>query len=236
MTDRDRAEVGAGPVEVLRIGWRRARSFNVLNPGARSWTGVLIAPWVWPLDALVVGVTSGKVRRRAGASLTLTGGTSLQVQWLALLAAVAVTLAYLAVMLAVSVPLALVLLGPLSPGWAAVAALAIVCGPLLVELSARVLRLLRSPQVRSLPGRRRELAESTGAPVFVMSFLVRSNREGEGSRLLEVLREEWQETGAVVLLNPANEAVADYYAAHGAVPDGDDRRVMRFDYRAAIIV
>jgi hypothetical protein len=35
----------------------------------------------------------------------------------------------------------------------------------------------------------------------------------------------------VVLFNPANEAVADYYTRHGAVPDGTTRRVMRFDYR-----
>lgn len=236
MTGQDRAEVGADPVEVLRIGWRRARSFNVLNPGARSWTGVLIAPWVWPLDTLVVAITSGNLRRRAGASMTLTGATSPQVQRPALLAAVALMVGSLAVMLAVAVPLALVLVGPLSSGWAAVVALAIVCGPMLVELAVRVLRLLFSPQVRSLPARRRELAAATGAPVFVMSSLVRSNREGEGSQLLQVLREEWQATGAVVLLNPANEAVADYYAAHGAVPDSADRQVMRFDYRAAITV
>ena len=71
-------------------------------------------------------------------------------------------------------------------------------------------------------------------PVYVMSSFVRSARPGEGSRLLRALQAEWERTGAVVLLHPANQAVADYYARHGAEPDSGTRAVMRFDYRPAV--
>lgn len=45
---------------------------------------------------------------------------------------------------------------------------------------------------------------------------------------------EWQHTGAVVLLHPVNETVADHYARHGAEPHIGTRAVMLFDYRDAV--
>ncbi len=222
--------VGVGPVEAARIGWRRARSFNVLNRGARSWTGALVAAWLWPVETLLVAASGGSVRRLGGASMTLADGARPRMNPAVLLTAVLLLLAAFAALLAGAVPLTLALLGWLPAGWAVTAALTVVAAPLLVELVARLVRVLRSPEVRSLSGRRRKLAAS-GTPVYVMSSFVRSGRPGEGARLLEALQTEWRRAGAVVLLNPANEAVADYYTRHGAVPDGTTRRVMRFDYR-----
>ncbi|GGM09562.1 hypothetical protein [Nakamurella endophytica] len=224
---------GAGPIEAARIGWRRARSFNLLNRGAHSWTGALIAAWLWPFETMIVALNWGRLRRLDGASMTLTDGTSPRMSRPVVLTAVALLLAQLAVVVAVALPLTVALLGPLSASWAAVGALVIVTAPLLLELGVRLTRLARSPEVRSLSARQRELAAGSGAPVFVMSAFVRA-RAGEGSRLLRALQEEWQRTGAVVLFNPANEAVAAYYQRHGAVADSPSRAVMRFDYRAGV--
>lgn len=224
------AGVGAGPAEAVRIGWRRARSFNVFNRGARSWTGALIPVWLWPMDTLVVAASGGHVRRLGGASMTLTDGTAPRLSRPVLVTAGLLLLGQFAMLLAVTVPLSLALLGSLSATWAVAGAVVVIMAPLLVELVARVVRLLRSPEVRSLSARRRELAAS-GGPVFVMSSFVRASQPGEGARLLRALQQEWQGIGAVVLFNPANETVADYYTRYGAVPDGTSRRVMRFDYR-----
>src|SRR5690348_11326903 len=87
------AGVGAGPVEVARIGWRRARSFNLFNRGTRSWTGALAAVWFWPLETLVVAVSGGSVRRLGGASMTLTDGARPRVNPAAMLMAVLLLLA-----------------------------------------------------------------------------------------------------------------------------------------------
>lgn len=222
---------GAGPVEVARIGWRRARAFNVLNRGARSPAAALIAPWMWPAETMVVAASWGHLRRLGGASMTLTDGTSPRMSRPVMLTVAALLLAQFAVIVAMAVPLTVVLLGVLTAGWAVAAALAILTAPLLLELGVRLVRLLRSPEVRSLSARQRELAAASGAPVFVMSAFVRSARAGEGSRLLRALQEEWKRTGAVVLFNPANEAVAAYYERHGAVVDSPSRAVMRFDSR-----
>lgn len=224
------ADAGTGPVEAARIGWRRARSFNVLNRGVRSRAGALVAVWLWPLETLLVAASGDAVRRLGGASMTLTDGARPRVSPPVMLTAVLLLLGEFAALLAVAVAVTLTLLGWLPPGWAVAAAVAVVAAPLLVELVARVVRVLRSPEVRSLARRRRELAAS-GVPVYVMSSFVRSGRPGEGSRLLEALHAEWRRAGAVVLFNPANEGLADYYATQGAVPDGPTRRVMRFDYR-----
>jgi len=222
--------VGVGPVEAARIGWRRARSFNVLNRGAPSWTGVLVAAWLWPVETLLVAANGENLRRLGGASMTLADGARPRMNPAVMLTAILLLLAEFAALLAVSVPLTLALLGWLPAGWAVAAAVTVVAAPLLVELVARLVPVLRNPEIRSLSGRRRELAAS-GTPVYVMSSFVRSGRPGEGARLLGALQTEWRRVGAVVLLNPANEAVADYYTRHGAVPDGTTRRVMRFDYR-----
>ena len=224
------AGVGAGPVEATLIGWRRARSFNVFNRGARSWTGALMAGWLWPMETLVVAASGGNVRRLDGASMTVSGGARPRLRPAVMLTAGVLLLAWFAVMLVVTVPLALTLVRFLPLTWAVAAALTIVMAPLLVEVVARLVRLLRSPEVRSLSARRRELA-AYGAPAYVMSCFVRSRRPGDGARLLQALQREWRLAGAVVLFNPANEVVAVYYADHGALPDGPTRRVMRFDYR-----
>ena len=189
-----------------------------------------MAGWLWPMETLVVAVSGGNVRRLDGASMTVSGGARPRLRPAVMLAAGVLLLAEFAMVLVVTVPLALALVGFVPLTWAVAAALTIVMAPLLVEVVARVVRLLRSPEVRSLSARRRELAAS-GAPAYVMSCFVRSGQPGDGARLLRALQREWRLAGAVVLFNPANEVVADYYADHGALPDGPTRRVMRFDYR-----
>ena len=228
------ALVGAGPLEVARIGWRRARAFNVLNRGPRSWGGVLIAPWLWPVETAVVARNVGHVRTLGGASMTLSDGTRRSSRPVMLLAGLLAVAAF-AIALVVAVALSRVLPGSWPPALRSVAAMGIVAAPLLVELVVRLRTLLQAgPRVRSLDQQRTDLVAKSDGPVYVMSSFVRSTRAGEGSRLLRALQVEWERTGAVVLLHPANEAVATYYARHGAEPDSGTRAVMRFDYRAAV--
>ena len=61
----------------------------------------------------------------------------------------------------------------------------------------------------------------------MMTSFVRS-RPGEGARLLLALRAEWDQSGTVVILNPANQALARYYETHGAVSDSPSWRRLRF--------
>ena len=229
------AGVGVGPLEAARIGWRRARSFNGLNRGARSPAGALLAPWWWPVETLLVAVDAGNVRTLGGASMTLSDGTRRRSWPLVVIAGCLVALEF-GVMLAVAIalPFGAGLTGsPAVVGF--VAAFGFLAAPLLVDGAARLRTHLRAgPRVRFLNRERNDLARRTNRPVYVMSSFVRSTRPGEGSRLLRALQAEWERTGVVVLLHPANEALADYYARHGAAPDGDTRAVMRFNSEPAI--
>jgi hypothetical protein len=227
--------MGAGPVEAARIGWRRARSFNGLNRGARSPAGALLAPWWWPVETLLVASNAGNVRTLGGASMTLSDGTR-RPSWPLVVAAGFLAALEFGVMLAVAIalPLALGLAGsPAVVGFVAV--FGVLAAPLLLDSVARWCAHLRAgPRVRSLATERSDLARRTDRPVYVMSSFVRSTRPGEGSRLLRALQGEWQRTGAVVLLHPANKALADYYSRQGAEQDGDTHAVMRFGDRPAV--
>lgn len=215
-----------GPIEASRIAWRRARSFNPLS-GNRSWFGVLFAPWVWPIELLNVATSASRVRRLAGASMTLHDGQPARPDPRALTLAIAVLLAFITAVVTAALPLAEAL--PIGdPSLAAVAALGILCGPLLTSLVYLIIKLVRVPELRTLNSRRNELAIQTGRPVLVMSSFVRSHQPGEGRQLLEQLRGEWQTSSTTVLLNPANRALADYYLANGADVDGLSWQRLRF--------
>lgn len=207
----------SGPIEASRIAWRRARSFNPLS-GNRSWLGVLFAPWVWPVELLNVATSASRVRRLGGASMTLHDGRPARPDPRALALAILVLVAFVTVVVTAALPLAEAL--PIGdPSLAAIAALCFLCGPLLAHLVYSVIKLVRVPELRTLNRRRNELATRTGWPVLVMSSFVRSERAGEGRQLLDQLRAEWAASTTTVILNPANQALAAYYIANGAVPD-----------------
>ena len=229
------AAVGVGLLQAARIGWRRARAFNGLNRGARSPAGALIAPWWWPVETLLVAVDAGNVRTLGGASMTLSDGTRRRSWPLVVIAGCLVALEF-AVMLAAAIAVSLgVGLTGLPAVVVFVAAFTLLAAPLLLDGTARLRTQLRAGgRIHFLDGERSDLTRRTNRPVFVMSSFVRSARAGDGSQLLRALQVEWERSGAVVLLHPANEAVADYYARHGAVQDSGTRAVMRFDCRPAV--
>lgn len=215
-----------GPVEASRIAWRRARSFNLLS-GNRSWLGVLFAPWVWPVELLNVATSASRVRRLGGASMTLHDGRPARTDPGALALAIAALALFVTAIVTAALPLAETL--PIGdPSLAAVAALCILCGPLLANLGYSIVKLVRAPELRTLHRRRDELAAQTGRPVLVMSSFVRSERPGEGRQLLRQLRIEWSASHTSVVLSPANRALADYYAAQGSMGDGSTWRRLVF--------
>lgn len=216
-----------GLIEASRIAWRRARSFNPLS-GNRSWLGVLFAPWVWPVELLNVATSASRVRRLGGASMTLHDGRPARPDPRALALAILVLVAFVTVVVTAALPLAEAL--PIGdPSLAAIAALCILCGPLLAHLVYSVTKLVRVPELRSMNRRRDELVAQTGRPVLVMSSFVRAHQPGEGRQLLDQLRAEWRTSRAVVVLNPANYAVAAYYTSNGAVVDAVSWRCLRID-------
>lgn len=216
-----------GPVEASRIAWRRARSFNPLS-GNRSRLGVLFAPWVWPVELLNVATSASRVRRLGGASMTLHDGRPARPDPGALALAVAVLVLFVTVVVTAALPLAEAL--PIGdPSLAAVAALCILCSPLLVHLVYSVIKLVHVPELRTLNRRRDKLAAQTGRPVLVMTSFVRSERPGEGQQLLARLRAEWAASTTTVILNPANQALAGYYISNGAVHEGLSWRLLRID-------
>ena len=227
----DGVMAAGGPVETARLGWQRARLFSVLARSPRSWAGVLTAPWVWPAEMLMVALSGGQVRRLAEASMTVAGAAPAKRKGRVVGLAVLVVLVQLAVLVVAAGVLATALVGLLTPGWATLVAMVVLVGPLLLELAARLRRLVPQ-EVRTLNARRRSLA-AAGGPVYVISAFV-ARTPGEGARLLSALQRRWAAEGAVVLFNPANEALALYYARHGAVPDGSTWRRMRFDYRPTV--
>lgn len=150
----------------------------------------------------------------------------------ALVLAIGVFFAFVMAVVTAALPLAEAL--PISdPSLAAVAALCILCGPLLANLAYVVIKLIRIPELRTLNRRRDELAAQSGRPVLVMSSFVRSDRPGEGRRLLDQLRTEWAGSNSTVILNPANQDLAGYYLANGAVPDATHWRRLRIPPCAA---
>lgn len=214
-----------GPVGASRIAWRRARSFNPLS-GNRSALGVLFAPWVWPVELLNVAASASRIRRLQGASMTLHDGRPARADPGALVLAIGVFFAFVIAVVTAALPLAEAL--PISdPSLAAVAALCILCGPLLANLAYVVVKLIRLPELRTLNRRRDELADQSGRTVLVMNSFVRSGRPGEGRQLLEQLRAEWAESETTVILTPANPALAAYYIANAAVPDSMHWRRLR---------
>lgn len=216
-----------GPIEASRIAWRRARSFNPLS-GNRSRLGVLFAPWLWPVELLNVATSASRIRRLAGASMTLHDGQPARPDPRALTLAVTVLLAFMTAVVTAALPLAEAL--PIGdPSVAAIAALGVLCGPLLAHLVYSVIKLIRVPQLRTLNSRRRELAARTEQPVLVMSAFVRSHRPGEGRQLLDQLRAEWAVSTTTVILNPANQALAQYYISNGAVHESLSWRLLRID-------
>lgn len=214
-----------GPIEASRIAWRRARSFNLLS-GNRSRLGVLVAPWIWPVELLHVASTASRLRRLAGASMTLHDGRPARPNPLVLMLAVAVLLTIITAVVTAAVPLAAAL--PIgSPSLAAIAALGILTGPLLAHLLYSIVKLIRVPELRILNRRRYEIETETGRPVLIMTSFVRSERPGEGWQLLEQLQPAWETSRIIVILNPANQALASYYKSHGAVQVGSSWKLLR---------
>ena len=215
-----------GPVEASRIAWRRARSFNVFS-GNRSAFGVLFAPWVWVVELANVATNASRIRRLGGASMTLHDGRPTRPDPGLLVMALMVMAIYCTGIVGLAVPLADAL--PIRNGnVAAAASLLILCGPLLVNLTFLILKLARTPELRTLNRRRAELAAQTGRPTLAMTSFVRSSLRGEGSELLERLQTEWAGSSTTVILNPANCALAEYYLTHGAEIDGRSWRRLAF--------
>lgn len=207
-----------GAVEASRIAWRRARSFNVFS-GARSVFGLLLAPWVWVVEIVNVATNASRIRRLDGASMTLHDGRPTRPDPGLLVLALTVMAIYCTSIVGLTVPLADVL--PIRNGnVASAASLMILCGPLLTHLTFLILKLARSPELRTLSQRRAELAAHSEQPILAMTSFVHSGIPGEGRRLLERLQTEWAGTSTIVILNPANLTLAEYYISQGAVIDG----------------
>lgn len=95
--------VGAGSLaQAACIAWRRARSFNFLQPGAPNRAGALIAPWLWPVELFGVALEAPRIRRLGGASMTLTGATRGRADPVILVAAAAVYLLSVVVLIVVA--------------------------------------------------------------------------------------------------------------------------------------
>jgi hypothetical protein len=207
-----------GPVEASRIAWRRARSFNLLS-GNRAAAGVLLAPWLWPIDLLTVAISAPRIRRQGGASMTLYDGQRTRPDPRILMMALVAVTSYFAVLYAVAEVLPI-----RNAELASGIGLLVAFGPILVQLAYLLVKVARTPELRTLNRRRTELARLTGHPTLVMSSFVRSTQRGEGRQLLTDLRAEWASSPTTVILNPANRALADYYIDNGAVVDGPSWR------------
>jgi hypothetical protein len=218
---------GAGGVsEGSRIAWRRARSFNLLS-GNRSAAGVLLAPWLWPVELLTVAISASRIRRLGGASMALHDGRPARPDPRLLVLALLVVVLYAAAIATVAVTLASVL--PIGdPDVALGVGLLVAFGPLFAEITHRLYKVARTPELRTLNRRRTELAARSGHPTMAMSSFVRSDRPGEGRRLLQELRTEWSWSSTTVILNPANHALARYYLSQGAECDGPSWERLRF--------
>ena len=213
--------VGAGSLaQAACIAWRRARSFNFLQPGAPNRAGALIAPWLWPVELFGVAVEAPRIRRLGGASMTLTGATRGRAGPVILVSAAAVYLLSVVVLIVVggAAAIALAEFTGIGAAQATVIALLAFLAPLLFEVTRRVAHVLRHQENRTIGRRRRELADATGRPVLIMTAFVRA-RPGEGAALLSALRPEWDQDGVTVILNPANQMLVGYYRCRGAVPD-----------------
>src|SRR6478752_2056590 len=222
------AAVGAGGVvHAARIAWRRARSFNILQPGPPTRAGALLGPWLWPFELLGVAHEAPRIRRLSGASVTLTGAARGRPDPAIFAAAAAAYLAFLALLIVAGTALSTVIhrFTGVAAATATLLALIGLFVPLLTEVGRRVIRVLRHPENRGMHRRRRELAERTGRPVLIMTALVRT-APGEGAALLAALRTEWNRDDVIVILNPANKSLVDYYERQGAVVDGDSWRRM----------
>lgn len=212
--------VGAGSLaQAACIAWRRARSFNFLQPGAPNRAGALIAPWLWPVELFGVALEAPRIRRLGGASVTLTGATRGRADPVILVAAATVYLLSVVVLIVVggAAAIALAEFTGIGAAQATVIALLTFLAPLLFEAARRVAHVLRHQENRTIGRRRRELAQA-GRPVLIMTALVRA-RPGEGAALLSALRPEWDQDGVTVILNPANKKLVGYYRCRGAVPD-----------------
>lgn len=221
-----------GPAEASRIAWRRARSFNLLS-GNRSAAGVLIAPWLWPIELLTVAISAGRIRRLGGASMALHDGRPTRPDARLLVLALPVLVLYAAALEVVVVTVAAVL-SIRDPDIGLGVGVLVGLGPLLAELTHRLLKVARTPELRTLNRRRKELADLAGNPVLAMSSLVRSDQPGEGQRLLRNLKTEWSGSSTTVILNPANHALARYYLSQGAECDGASWKRLRFPGNPAV--
>lgn len=209
------------------IAWRRARSFNALQPGPPTAVGVLLAPWLWPIELLGVAIESPRIHYLAGASATLTGGPQGR-RSARLLIGVLGILIGIGIIVGAALTLTLrILLGVTDPATAELIALLLLTGPLLVEIARRVAKL-RHQEVRGLGRRRRSLTAISGRPVQIMTSVVRT-QPGEGAALLSAVGRRARTDDAVVIFNPANPHLAAYYQRHGARPDGTSWRRMIID-------
>ena len=152
--------------------------------------------------------------------MTLTGATRGRADPVILVAAATVYLLSVVVLIVVAgaAAIALAEFTGIGAAQATVIALLTFLAPLLIEVSRRVVHVLRYQENRTIGRRRRELAQATGRPVLIMTAFVRA-RPGEGAALLSALRPEWDQDGVTVILNPANKMLVGYYRCRGAVPD-----------------
>lgn len=217
---------GAGTVaQAGRIAWHRARSFNFLQPGPPTRIGALVAPWLWPIELFGIARESPRIRRLGGASMTLTGAVRGHADPTILLAAAVAYLLFM-VMLVVAggtAAIALVRASAMGIGPATAVSLGTLLAPLLIEVTRRVVNVMRHPENRTILRRRRQLAQITGRPVVIMTAFVRAH-PGEGAALLDAMRREWDQNQVTVILNPANKELVRYYQRHGATPDASTWR------------
>jgi hypothetical protein len=217
--------------QALRVAWYRARAFSLVSRVPVA--GLLVAPWLWPMQLAVVAGQGDQIRHHASASMTVNDGGTRQVHPPTMGIAAAAVLAQAAVLLTAAVGLAVAFAPIVSPTAAALSGVLIAFSPILLELiTTTVIRLIRDRESFTLTRRRTELA--TTGPALMMSSFVRSPREnarGDGKLLLAIMKAQWQAQHTAVVFHPANQALVRYYTREGAVTDDGARSRMKYDYR-----
>lgn len=226
--------------EMARIAGRRARRFG-LAPRLGGGTGLrLLRGWIvaatWPLALIAACADAAHVRTLGGASATVkTAAPAGRRRWRFAATAVGVAVLWIAVVISCAV-------GALLAGSGAVR---IVCAAAVLGLFAppavaavvQTVRSRRDPEMalRNLDARRDALA-GEGAGYTLSEVLAAHDHTGEGTALMEAMKRQWAAEAAVVVLYPATEPLAGYYARLGALRDETADRRMLFDYRPAAAI
>lgn len=227
--------------EMARIAGRRARRFGLAPRLGGGGTGMrLLRGWIvaatWPLALVSACADAAHMRTLAGASATVkTAAPAGRRLWR--FAAVAQSVAVLWIAVVISCALGALLAGSGVVRIVCAAAVLVLFAPPAVAAVVQTVRSRREPEMalRNLDARRDALA-GEGAGYTLSEVLAAHDHTGEGTALMEALKRQWLAEAAVVVLYPATEPLAGYYARLGAVRDENADRRMLFDYRPAAAI